>query len=585
MKKFAHKTEITNILVIGCGGAGLRAAIEIKSSGLDVKILGKRPKNDAHTVLAAGGINAAFGNIDTKDSWEHHFVDTYKEGYCIGDPSQIETMAKEAPSNVEEIDNWGANFAKLKNGKIDQRFFGAHKYRRTCYSGDYTGFSILNTLLKKAENLNIPIFDHKYVTELLVDNKVCFGAMAFDMNSGERTLYLADAVILCTGGHTRLWKKSSSRRNENTGDGYHLALKAGCKLIDMEMVQFHPSGMVLPEEIAGTLVTEAVRGEGGILLNNKGERFMINYDKERMELSTRDKVAMANYTEITQGRGTPNGAVYLDISHKDKEFILKKIPNIYRQFIDLQMIDISKEPMEIAPTAHYSMGGISVNAYDHSTCIKGLFAAGEVAGGLHGANRLGGNSLAEILVFGKRAGEASANYSKNLKIHCRCKSTIKKAHENINKFLKKGNNLAKPLQNNLRNIMWKYCGVVKNDELLCIGLNKVREIKNQLAEIDVRVDEYNFSDLILALDLESSIISSEATILSAINRKESRGAHQRNDFPNMDPKQNYNISIKLDQEDNSLYLERKYPNELRKDLKNLISNTKHEDDIRNKLLE
>ena len=580
-----HLTNVTDVLIIGSGGAGLRAAIEVKKAGLDVCVLGKRAKNDSHTVLAAGGINAAFGNIDTKDSWEHHFVDTYKEGYCIGDPSQIETMAKEAPSNVEEIDNWGANFAKLKNGKIDQRFFGAHKYRRTCYSGDYTGFSILNTLLKKAENLNIPIFDHKYVTELLVDNKVCFGAMAFDMNSGERTLYLADAVILCTGGHTRLWKKSSSRRNENTGDGYHLALKAGCKLIDMEMVQFHPSGMVLPEEIAGTLVTEAVRGEGGILLNNKGERFMINYDKERMELSTRDKVAMANYTEITQGRGTPNGAVYLDISHKDKEFILKKIPNIYRQFIDLQMIDISKEPMEIAPTAHYSMGGISVNAYDHSTCIKGLFAAGEVAGGLHGANRLGGNSLAEILVFGKRAGEASANYSKNLKIHCRCKSTIKKAHENINKFLKKGNNLAKPLQNNLRNIMWKYCGVVKNDELLCIGLNKVREIKNQLAEIDVRVDEYNFSDLILALDLESSIISSEATILSAINRKESRGAHQRNDFPNMDPKQNYNISIKLDQEDNSLYLERKYPNELRKDLKNLISNTKHEDDIRNKLLE
>ena len=585
MKNFEHKTEITNILVIGCGGAGLRSAIEIKSIGLDVKILGKRPRNDAHTVLAAGGINAAFGNIDNKDSWEYHFSDTYKEGYSIGDPSQIEILAKEAPFNVQEIDKWGANFAKLKNGKIDQRFFGAHTYRRTCYSGDYTGFSILNTLLRKAEKLNIPIFDTKYVTEILVDKEICFGAMAFDILSGERTVYLADAVIICTGGHTRLWKKSSSRKNENTGDGYHLALKAGCKLIDMEMVQFHPSGMVLPEEIAGTLVTEAVRGEGGILLNNKGERFMVNYDKERMELSTRDKVAMANYTEITEGRGTPNGAVYLDISHKDKEFILKKIPNIYRQFIDLQMIDISKEPMEIAPTAHYSMGGISVNAIDHSTCIKGLFAAGEVAGGLHGANRLGGNSLAEILIFGKRVGEASANYSKNLNIHFRSKLIIKKAHENINKFLKKGNKLAKPLQHNLRNIMWQYCGVVKNDELLNLGLKKVREIKNQLNELDVRVDKYNFNDLILAFDLESSIISSEATIISAIHRKESRGAHQRNDYPYLDSKQNYNIAIKLDVKDNNLYLEKKSQYELRKELKKLLSFTKHEDDVKNKLLE
>ena len=236
-----HLNKISNVLVIGCGGAGLRAAIEVKLGGLEVIVLGKRPKNDAHTVLAAGGINAALGNVDHEDSWEQHFVDTYLEGYGIGEASQIEIMANESPKMVREIDSWGANFAKLKNGKLDQRFFGAHKYRRTCYSGDYTGLSILRTLIKKADNLNIPIYDDQYVTDLLVKDGICFGAMSFDINSSEITVHYADAVILCTGGHTRIWKRSSSRKNENTGDGYFLALKAGCDLKDMEMVQFHPS--------------------------------------------------------------------------------------------------------------------------------------------------------------------------------------------------------------------------------------------------------------------------------------------------------------------------------------------------------
>ena len=585
MQKYENKTQRTNILVIGCGGAGLRAAIEIKCQGLDVKIVGKRPRTDAHTVLAAGGINAAFGNVDHEDSWEQHFIDTYLEGYGINDPMQIEIMAKESPSLVEEIDNWGANFAKLDNGKIDQRYFGAHKYRRTCYSGDFTGYSILNTLLKKTEALNIPIFDSQYVTELLVKEGVCFGAMSFDTFSSKRNIFLADAVILCTGGHTRLWKKSSSRKNENTGDGYHLALKAGCELIDMEMVQFHPSGMVLPEDIAGTLVTEAVRGEGGMLFNNKGERFMINYDKKRMELSARDIVAMANYTEITEGRGTSNGAVYLDISHKDKEFIMQKIPNIYRQFMETQMLDISEEPMEVAPTAHYSMGGISLNARDHATNVKGLFAAGEVAGGLHGANRLGGNSLAEILIFGKQAGIASVNYSKKLNTQIRSEEVIKKAHHNINKFLKNGEEIAIHLEHNLRNIMWEYCGVVKNNELLTIGLKKIRAIKNKLKNLDVKIDEYNCKDLVFALDLESALISSEATILSALERKESRGAHQRNDYPKINSKEKFNVSIKLNKENNTLFISRIPLKKLRKELFDLVSNKKQAGSIKNKLLE
>jgi len=579
-----HLTQISNVLVIGCGGAGLRSAIEIKKSGLDVCILGKRPKTDAHTVLAAGGINAALGNLDKEDSWEQHFIDTYLEGYGIGDPLKVEIMAKESPSLVKEIDKWGANFAKLKNGELDQRFFGAHKYRRTCYSGDFTGLSILKTLLKKSDDLKIPIYDNQYVTELLIRENTCFGAMSFNLSTSERTVHLADAVILCTGGHTRLWKKSSSRKNENTGDGYYLSLKAGCELIDMEMVQFHPSGMVLPEEIEGTLVTEAVRGEGGKLINNKGERFMKEYDPKRMELSTRDRVAIANYTEIIEGRGTKNGGVFLDISHKSKEFIIEKLPSIYRQFLEAQMLDISKSPMEVAPTAHYSMGGILVNPEDLSTSVEGLFAAGEVAGGLHGANRLGGNSLAEIIIFGRRAGIAASKYSKNIDQQMRSNKAIAIAHENINKFIKNGNELVRPLQNELRLIMWKYCGVIKNEKLLLEGLSRIESIKTKLSDVDVRIDQYNCEDLALIFDLQSSLFSAKATIVSALQRNESRGAHQRSDFPLLDPLFKFNCVVSMDDDDN-LKISQVPLKELNKEQKIIVKNAKREEDIRNKLLE
>ncbi len=579
-----HRTRITNVLVIGCGGAGLRSAIEIKKSGLDVCILGKRPKTDAHTVLAAGGINAAFGNLDKEDSWEQHFIDTYLEGYGIGDPLKIEIMAKESPSLVKEIDRWGADFAKLKNGELDQRYFGAHKYRRTCYSGDFTGLSILKTLLKKSDELNIPIYDNQYVTELLIKENTCFGAMSFNISSSKRTVYFADAIILCTGGHTRLWKKSSSRKKENTGDGYYLGLKAGCKLIDMEMVQFHPSGMVQPEEIEGTLVTEAVRGEGGKLINNKGERFMRNYDPKRMELSTRDKVAIANYTEIMEGRGTKNGAVFLDISHKSKEFIIEKLPSIYRQFLEAQMLDISKSPMEVAPTAHYSMGGLLVNPKDLSTSVQGLFAAGEVAGGLHGANRLGGNSLAEILIFGKRAGIAASKYSKKIEQIYRSREIIAIAHENINKFIKNGDELVRPLQHELQLIMWKYCGVIKNETLLLEGLLKIETIITKLNKVDIRIDKYNCEDLALIFDLQSSLVSAKATILSALQRNESRGAHQRSDYPILDPSCKFNCLVSMDK-NSSLRISKLPLKELNENLKTIMANAKREEDIKDKLLE
>ena len=493
-------------------------------------------------------------------------------------------MAKESPSLVKEIDKWGANFAKLKNGKLDQRFFGAHKYRRTCYSGDFTGLSILKTLLKKSNELNIPIYDDQYVTELLTRENTCFGAMSFNMFSAERTVHYADAVILCTGGHTRLWKKSSSRKNENTGDGYYLGLKAGCKLIDMEMVHFHPSGMVLPEEIEGTLVMEAVRGEAGNLFNNKGERFMKDYDPDRMELSTRDRVAVANYIEIIEGRGTKNGGVFLDISHKSKDFIIEKLPTIYRQFLEAQMLDISKSPMEVAPTAHYSMGGILVNPNDLSTSVEGLFAVGEVAGGLHGANRLGGNSLAEIIIFGRRAGIAASKYSKKINQQLRSNQIISLAHETINNFIKNGDELIRPLQNELRLVMWKYCGVIKNKKSLSEGLSKIECIQNKINDIDVRINENNCEDLALIFDLQSSLISAKATIFSSLERNESRGAHQRSDFPKLVPSCKFNCLVSMD-ENSNLKISKSPLKELNKKLKTIIANAKREEDIKDKLLE
>ena len=577
-------TQISNVLVIGSGGAGLRAAIEAKLLGMEVTVLGKRQSTDVHTVLAAGGINAAFGNVDKEDSWEQHFADTFIEGYGLSEPEVVELMAKESPTLVTEIDEWGANFGKLPNGKIDQRFFGAHTFRRTCYSGDYTGRSILFALLNKVKSLNIPILDSQYVSDLLVEDNVCFGAMAFDIQSGERTVFLADSVIIAAGGHTRLWRKSSSRRNENTGDGFHLALKAGCRLSDMEMVQFHPTGMVIPEEMAGTLVTEAVRGEGGKLLNNEGKRFMENYDSERMELSTRDRVAMANYTEIVEGRGSPNGGVYLDISHKGKDFIIEKLPRMYRQFLDTLMIDISKSPMEVSPTAHYSMGGIVVTPEEHSTGVEGLYAAGEVTAGLHGANRLGGNSLAEILIFGKRAGAAASERSKNIDIHKRSKKVIENAHENLNSFIKNGSEVARPLQRSLRNIMWEYGGVVKNEEKLKKGLQEIENLKEASKDLDVRPDSEGYQDLMLAFDLQASLVSSESTLISALSREESRGAHQRDDYKKINNDFNVNMRVKFDSDENILLSKDKVP-ALKKDLEGLITNTKEIDNFEGMLLE
>lgn len=544
-----YRTRICNVLIIGSGGAGLRAAISAHESGCEVLVIGKRIRNDAHTTLAAGGINAALGTVDPEDDWVQHFVDTYHEGYNIGDPKTVEILVKDAPERVQELVDWGAPFARTAEGELDQRYFGAHTHRRTCYAGDYTGRVILNTLVSKVEELRIPIIDMTYVSRLLVNTqngqKQCFGAVGFDINSGNRTVFLSDSVVLAAGGHTRIWRRSSSRRDENTGDSMRLALHAGCKLADMEMVQFHPTGMVHPESLAGTLVTEAVRGEGGHLVNADGLRFMENYDSTRMELSTRDRVALANYTEIQEGRGTPNNGVFLDISHVEKDIILERLPRMYRQFMESQMLDISKDPMEVAPTAHYSMGGVVVDAETHSTDVRGLYAAGECTSGVHGANRLGGNSLAEILVFGKIAGEWAAGFSENLDLQMRNRGIINDAIEELDELISNGEQLARPLQRAVRNIMWDFCGVIRSGEGLEEGLTELMKVKEASKDVDVRPSAEGFSDLALALDLLGSIDSAEATIRSAIARKESRGAHQRSDFTEKDTSENFNYVVEL----------------------------------------
>src|SRR5918999_636727 len=538
-----HRTETANVLVIGTGAAGWRTAIAATEAGAQARMLGKRAQLDAHTVLASGGINAALGTRDPEDSWQQHFADTWREGYHLGDPHMIEIMARESPSAVRELADWGCEFARTADGALDQRFFGAHRWRRTCYAGDFTGRAIQRTVARRGAELGIRVEEDRYVSRLLVADGTCFGALSFDLRSGERTVHLADAVILATGGHTRIWRRSSSRRDENYGDGMHLALEAGCRLMDMELVQFHPTGMVSPEEAAGTLVTEAVRGEGGRLTNALGERFMERYDPDRLELSSRDRVALANYTEILEGRGGPHGGVFLDVSHRGKEHITQRLPRMYRQFIEWQMLDISREPMEVAPTAHYTMGGIVADPETHATNVRGLYAAGECVGGLHGANRLGGNSLGEALISGRRSGEAAASFALEGEVFTRSRRAIEEAHDELDALTRPGAELARPLQRRLRDLMWETCGVVRSETGLTDGLRELADLGAASADVDVRPGAEGWADLAHALDLRAGLTAAEATLRCAIERRETRGAQVRSDYPQLNPALQRNLYV------------------------------------------
>ena len=515
------------MLIIGTGGAGIRAAIELHSRGLKVLLVGKSKRRDAHTIMAAGGINAALGTMDPKDNPLIHAADTLKEGLYINDPQHVLQLCKNAPRAIRELEKWGMRFHRERGGKLTQRFFGAHTYRRTCFAGDQTGKEIVRTLYKKLAKIGLKVLDEIYIVSLLHGRggRIA-GALGLDLQKWKLVVLKAKAIALCTGGHSRCYARSTSRFFENTGDGVLLAYDAGAELMDMEMVQFHPTGMVWPKSWEGHLVSEAVRGEGGRLYNTKGERFMKRYYPERMELGPRDVVARANYREILAGRGTKHGGVWLDITHRPRSYIMRRLPGAYKTYKKFG-IDISKQRMEVAPTAHYSMGGIRFNAKDYSTGVPGLYAIGEVTAGVHGGNRLGGNSLAEILVFGRFIGRRIAADIKGKRIEKASGADIARHKAELERLLvrKKGTDPRK-LKMRMQEAMWKHAGVFRTAKELRKGVTFLNRAKKQAAR--ARSDKKTISNY---LDLQAILIASEAILRSALMRTESRAAHYRTDFP------------------------------------------------------
>jgi succinate dehydrogenase / fumarate reductase flavoprotein subunit len=562
-----------DVLIIGGGSAGLRAAIEAHDAGADVLIISRSKRGDPHTTLARGGINAALGTMDLEDNWMIHAIDTLREGEFIADYEKVEVLCKNAPDAIKELVNWGARFHREKDGRLTQRFFGAHTYRRTVFYGDWTGQEIIRVLMEQVNQRKIKVMDNIYITKLLKsddddgggdingerllsstatqEEEEVKGALGVDIENKEFVTFECKSLILAAGGYTRVYPVSSSRIFENYGEGVALAYEAGADLVDMEMVQFHPTGMVWPEKAVGMLATEAIRGEGGILLNSKGERFMKNYDPERMELAPRDVVARANYNEIISGRGTEHGGVWLDVTHLRKEVIQDRLPTMYEQFQELDGIDISKEKMEVGPTAHYSMGGVIVDIKCR-TQIKGLFAVGEVISQIHGANRLGGNSLLDTIVFGKIAGEEAARLAKQEVGDTKKTEAPSTRQSNVDNNQKKGEGfdhdyyegifvVKEPIKfrNDIQELMKQSAGIIREETRLQNGLKRIFELKNEFYSKDniievSKIDDNNSENIVITLQVKSSLVACEAIIRSALMRQESRGAHYRSDFPKLD---------------------------------------------------
>lgn len=526
----AIKPIHTDVLIIGSGGAGLRCALELHKNKVNCLIVGKCKKREAHTRQATGGINAALGTMDPQDSWQMHAADTIEDGGFINDPHAVELVCKNAPQAVKELAKWGAKFHREKNKKISQRFFGAATFRRACFIGDQTGLGILNTLVDQVLKKKIPFTSEVYIFSLLTNKGKVNGALGLDMKTGDIITYHCKAVVLATGGHSRMFARSSSHFWENNGDGIHLAYDVGAKFMDMELFQFHPTGMVWPKEAEGVLVTEAVRGEGGILTNAKGERFMKKYDPDRLELSARDTVSQAIFHEVAAHKGTKRGGVYLDISHRPKKYILQRLPLMYKQLKKYCNVDISKEKMEIAPTAHYSMGGIKINHSTGSTGVPHLFAIGEVTAGVHGGNRLGGNSLAEITVFGRLTGEHIAKQVKHM-------AWLALDEKQLGKKLEQFENTICPIhgrdplhvKKDIQEMMWHYAGVIRKGSDLKKGLKELEVIKG--LQLCTGTSRRMNEQLIAALDVQNMIPTCEMILKSALYRKESRRAHQRSDYP------------------------------------------------------
>lgn len=601
----ANDSYSYDVLVIGAGGAGLRAAIEASAHGVSVGLVCKSLLGKAHTVMAEGGIAAAMANVDDRDNWKVHFTDTMRGGQYLNNWRMAELHAKEAPGRVNELEAWGALFDRTKDGKILQRNFGGHKYPRLAHVGDRTGLEMIRTLQDHGIHQGVEVHMECTVITLLTDGDRVIGAFGYDRDRGRFKIFNSKAVILATGGIGRAYKITSNSW-EYTGDGHTLAYDSGAELIDMEFLQFHPTGMIWPPSVSGILVTEGVRGEGGILLNKNGERFMFNNipelyrnqtadnkeegwryiqgdknAKRPPELLTRDHVARCIVREIKEGRGSPHGGVFLDISWikerlpNAEEHIRKKLPGMFHMFKKLADIDITKEPMEIGPTTHYIMGGIRVDAETQMSTVPGLFAAGECAAGLHGANRLGGNSLSDLLVFGKRAGEYAAKFAKKNILGTIDENQITEAAKKaLQPFEQTEGESPFNVQSDLQEMMQELVGIVRNEEELQRAMEYLQIMNKRAVHVRITGNREFNPGWHTAVDLHNLLTVSKAVTMAALERKESRGAHFREDYPQKDEKSGkFNLVIKKNTDGQMIVTQEPLP-EIREDLKQIIEEMK-----------
>lgn len=522
------KTISSDVLIIGSGGAGSRAAIEVDDAGLKPLIVSKGLSfRSGCTGMAEGGYNAVFKTVDKDDSIEAHMHDTLKGGSYLNDEKLVEILVNESPKRLIDLENYGALFDRQESGEIDQRPFGGQSFRRTCYQGDRTGAELLNALKEEIIRRDIECIEEVMITSLVCEGTQVIGACGFDLKDSSLIYFQAKSTILASGGAGQLYPVTSNTFQKN-GDGYAIAFRAGANLIDMEQIQFHPTGMVKPKTKRGILVTEAVRAEGGILLNKDGERFMSKYAPEKMELATRDVVARSIYQEIIEGKGTDDGGVYLDISHLDDDYIDEKLETMVLQFENVG-VDIKHEPIEVAPTAHHFMGGLKINT-DASTSLENLFGAGEVCGGVHGANRLGGNALADTQVFGKIAGESASKAAKQTDLKTN-EEMVEKEASRIEGIIKKGTIKPQDFKNRIKNLMWEKVAIVREEKTLNEALGELLEMQKELDSLDVSEKKQYNTELVTALEVINMVEICILTVKSAILRRESRGAHFRSDFP------------------------------------------------------
>jgi succinate dehydrogenase / fumarate reductase flavoprotein subunit len=594
-----YETHEFDVIVVGAGGAGLRAAIEASARGARTALICKSLLGKAHTVMAEGGIAAALGNVYPEDDWQVHFRDTMRGGKFLNSWRMAQLHAQEAPDRVLELEEWGALFDRTADGRILQRDFGGHRYARLAHVGDRTGLEMIRTLQQHAVHKGIDVFMECTIVRLLKDGERIAGAFGYWRESGRFVAFRAPAVVLATGGIGKSWKITSNSW-EYTGDGHALALWAGADLIDMEFVQFHPTGMVWPPSVSGILVTEGVRGDGGVLKNSNGERFMFRYIPEMFRAETadteeeadrwytdkqgarrtpdllpRDEVARAINAEVKAGRGTPHGGVFLDIATRaGPDYIKRRLPSMYHQFLQLADVDITKEPMEVGPTCHYMMGGVRVDAESQESTVPGLFAAGECAGGMHGANRLGGNSLSDLLVFGRRAGQYAAQYAAALGTRPAAEPAAldELAAQAVAPFEAGGSENPYAVQQDLQECMHNLVGIIRTEDELDKALEELTVLDERAGRVKVEGHRQYNPGWHLALDLRAMLAVSECVTRAARERRESRGAQTRDDYPETDPELG-KVNVVVRERDGELSLTKEPLPAMPDDLRALLEDT------------